>query len=546
MINFLKKYWLLILIIILAIFLRFYKLGSYPALNADEASNGYDAYSLIQTGMDQHGHSWPITFQSFNDYKPGLYVYIILPFVKVLGLNEWAVRIPNAAFGVLSVLIIYLLVMELFKDRKFALFSAIFLAISPWAIQFSRGGWEVNTSTFFILFGAYLFIMFVKLHKWQHLFLSILILVLSLYTYHAARVVIPLLGLSGILIYRKEIYVSANAKKIVLGIIFGILIILPLLKDLSSPGAISRVAGVGLFADQGPINRINEQRGEHGNVNSVLGKIIHNKVINYGLAFANNWTSHFNGEFLFMSGDSVERNKVPETGEMYLFDIIFLAVGFIFLSKKYDSGWKFVISWLIIAPVASALTFQSPNALRAENMVIPLTMISAFGLTAIIDLPKPLRRLRIAGYILIILVVCWNFGRYLDMYYLHMGQVYPYSSQYGLKELVIYVAQNQSKYKDIFVTERYDQPYILFLFYMKYPPQMFQFHHALTTRDEFGFSTVADFDKYHFGSIDFTALRNDHPGSLIIGTPEEIPASANIIKRIYGTNGFEYFDVVAN
>ena len=41
-------------------------------------------------------------------------------------------------------------------------------------------------------------------------------------------------------------------------------------------------------------------------------------------------------------------------------------------------------------------------------------------------------------------------------------------------------------------------------------------------------------------------MRTIYPNSLIIGTPEEIPDEANIIKRIYGTNGYEYFDVVEN
>src|SRR5258708_14650395 len=135
------KNWILVGIIVLAFVLRFYHLNSYPAFNADEASIGYDAYSLLQTGKDQHGNSWPIDFQSFNDYKPGLYVYIVLPFVKLLGLNEWAVRIPNAFIGVASVYVIYLLVKELFgKEREsLALVSALFLAISPWHIHFSRG-----------------------------------------------------------------------------------------------------------------------------------------------------------------------------------------------------------------------------------------------------------------------------------------------------------------------------------------------------------------------------------------------------------------------
>jgi len=573
----------LILIILLAFVLRFWRLNSYPALNADEAAIGYNAYSLIQTGLDEHGNLWPIHFQSFNDYKPGLYFYIVLPFVKVLGLNEWAVRIPGAFFGVLSVLVIYLLVKELFKDERFAIVSALFLAISPWHLQFSRGGWEVNTATFFVLTGLLFFFKSLKEtksgKKILKLVLSSVFLVASFYTYHAVRVVVPLLGLSILIIYGKTIFKDFKPYLIFVTVSFVLLI--PLAIDLLSPGALSRVAGVGLFADQGPLNRINEQRGEHGNIDSILGKVLHNKAVNYGLAFAENWASHFNGEFLFMSGDSVERNKVPETGEMYLFDIIFLGVGFIFISKKFDdsiqencerkltdelnadmsssktkgdpdskvvegchSSWKFIISWLLITPVASALTFQSPNALRAQNTVIPLIIISVFGFTTILSWLKDQKRWNLAGYALMFLLICWNLGRYLNMYYLHMSQVYPYSSQYGVKELVTYVSENQSKYKDIFVTERYDQPYILFLFYMKYAPQMFQFHHTLTTRDEFGFSTVADFDKYHFGSIDFSSIQNNYPESLIIGTPEEIPQSASIIKRIYGTNGFEYFDLV--
>ena len=80
----LKKFWrdklkvLFLLIIILSIFLRFYKIGSYPALNADEAALGYNAYSLLKTGMDEHGNRFPIHFQSFNDFKPGFYFYLVL------------------------------------------------------------------------------------------------------------------------------------------------------------------------------------------------------------------------------------------------------------------------------------------------------------------------------------------------------------------------------------------------------------------------------------------------------------------------------------
>jgi hypothetical protein len=132
------------------------------------------------------------------------------------------------------------------------------------------------------------------------------------------------------------------------------------------------------------------------------------------------------------------------------------------------------------------------------------------------------------------------------MYYVHMAKEYPYSSQYGLKQLVAYVNENKDKYQKIWVTDRYDQPYIMFLFYLKYPPQKFQGNHELTARDKYGFSTVADFDKFHFEAVNFDKIRPENPNTLIVGTDEEIPKEANVIKKIYGDNDYLYFEVVAN
>lgn len=541
---------LLILIIALAFLLRFYKLDVYPALNADEAAIGYNVYSLIQTGKDEHGNPWPIHFQSFNDYKPGLYFYIVLPFVKFIGLNEWSVRIPNAFLGVSTVLIIYLLVKEISKNERLSLIAALFLAISPWHIHFSRGGWEVNTATFFITLGV---LSFLKAKRYPKLFiLSLVSFVLSLYTYHAARIVAPLLGL-GLLISEWKT-VKSNSKIFLVSVGIALVLIIPLVRDLTKPDALSRAAGVGLFADQGPINRINEQRGEHASLTGIVPKLLHNKAVNYGLAFLENWGKHYWGEFLFLSGDDIQRDKVPETGVAYLTDLVFVFIGLVVIARKSKDlpasrqGWKIIVYWFFIAPIGAALTFQSPHALRAQNMVIPLIVISAVGANQLIELTTKLKMswLKYVGLIIIFVAVAWQFARYEHMYWLHLAKEYPFSSQYGVKELVNYVSENQEKYKDIYVTDRYDQPYILFLFYMKYPPQQFQENHTLTVRDEFGFSTVSNFSKYHFGIINFTRMKTGNPNSLIIGTSDEIPRESSIIKRIYGSNGYEYFDVVAD
>ena len=536
---------LLLLIVLMSLFLRFYRLDSYPALNADEAAIGYNAYSLIQTGRDEHGNPWPIHFQSFNDYKPGLYFYLVIPFVKSLGLNEWAVRIPGAVLGVATVLVLYFLVKEIFDDEKLALMSSFFLAISPWHIHFSRGGWEVNSATFFITTGVLFLIRAVKNPKIYNLAFAVLALTLSLYTYHAARVIVPLLVFGLLLTYWKE--VRENLKLYLLAGVVGLILIAPLVKDFSKGQMASRAAGVGLFADTGPLARIQEQRGEHLNYQGLAAKVLHNKAVNYGLAFAKNWLEHYEGNFLFVSGDVIQRNKVPETGQMYLLDIVFLLAGFVFIAKK-SKGWAPILIWLLVAPVGAALTFQSPHALRAQNMVIPLVIISAYGLISLSQALHSIFDKKVLNIIFVTFLVFIGIGyaRYLQMYWVHMAKEYPFSSQYGVKELVSYVEENKDKFKKVWVTDRYDQPYILFLFYTKYSPQKFQKEHALSPRDKYGFSTVRDFDKYHFEAIDFDRIRPDNPNTLIVGTDEEIHNEANIVKRIYGTNGYLYFEAVAN
>ena len=134
-----KFKFLLVFIISLSIFLRFYQLDKNPpSLYWEEVALGYDAYSIFKTGKDHHGNPWPlVAFESFGDWKPSLYFYATVPSIAVFGLNEWGVRFPSAFFGVLTVILTFLLVKELVGKRGgpkgrpiIALLSMFFLAIS--------------------------------------------------------------------------------------------------------------------------------------------------------------------------------------------------------------------------------------------------------------------------------------------------------------------------------------------------------------------------------------------------------------------------------
>jgi len=189
----------LIFIIILATVLRFYQLGQNPpSLNWDETAHGYNAYSILKTGRDEYGYRLPLSFRSFDDYKPPIYTYLVVPSIAAFGLNDFAVRFPSAALGVLTVIFTYFMVFELFKNRTIAFLSSLFLAISPWHLQFSRVAFETNSAIFWSVLGTWAFLKGIRakglrITAWMSL--TAIAFGVNLFMYHNARVFIPIFSI---------------------------------------------------------------------------------------------------------------------------------------------------------------------------------------------------------------------------------------------------------------------------------------------------------------------------------------------------------------
>jgi hypothetical protein len=60
------------------------------------------------------------------------------------------------------------------------------------------------------------------------------------------------------------------------------------------------------------------------------------------------------------------------------------------------------------------------------------------------------------------------------------------------------IEKEKNNYENIYVTNKYDQPYILYLFFSKYDPVKIQNQIKLTPKDKFGFSTVENIDNIYF------------------------------------------------
>lgn len=528
----------LIIILIFAILIRFVNINSFPAINADEAALGYNAYSLIQTGKDEHGISWPLHFKSFGDYKPGGYVYLAIPFVKFLGLTPLAVRLPNLILSVLTILFLFKLVFLLSKNNKLALITASVLTLSPWHIHFSRGAWESSAALSLIVIGTYFFFKSITEKFIKNFSIFVVLYVLSLYIYHSARLIAPLLALTLIILYFKNLI--KKLPQILIPILLGTILALPVMFSFLNNGGTARIGGVGLTADQGPINRANELINHHNNV-KLINRGIHNKRLLYLISWAQKYTSHFDLNFLGINGDEVPRSKVPEMGQIYLIELPFLLIGLIFLLKStiYNLRSKiFFIAFLLIAPIASSLTYQAPSALRALSLVIPLSILITLGIYSFFSL---ICKTKFINLILIVFILIYGYfiAYYFDAYFIHYEKRYSYAWEYGFDQLVPYLESQKNNYDQVYVTNKYDQPYILFLFFSKYPPEKIQSEIKLTTPDQYGFSTVLNYDKYHFEKINWDKLPSN---SLVVTSDEITPQEPiKIINFPNGQSGFKIY-----
>ena len=535
----LKKYLILLLIILLAVFLRFWNLSSNPpSLTWDEAAWGYNAYSLGTDGRDEFGRFLPLDYiESFGDFKPPMYAYLdVLP-IKIIGLNEFAVRLPSALLGALTVLVTYFLTKRIFWNSKekelLALLSSFFLAISPWHIMLSRAAFEANVATFFLAGGVFLFLKGVQERKW-YIVPAITFFVLSMYTFNTARIVAPLLVLFLGTAFRKQLI--ENKKQTLVAILIGILLILPTFRFLLSPQASLRFKEVNIFSDPGVITTANQQI-ENDN-NAFWSKILHNRRLGYALSYLRHYFDNLSPSFLFIKGDGNPKFSTQDVGQMYLWDIPFFIMGAFLIFKKRTGFWWIIPGWLLIGIIPAATARETPHALRIEATLPTFQIITAVGcaifLTEISNIKNKILNIRIKylALALCFLLLMINFLYYVRNYYVHYPYIYSGEWQYGYEESINYVKSVEKNYDNIYITNDLGRPYIYYLFYTKTDPKFFR-ENSIVKRDAFGFVTVEGFGRYKFLN---DSSQIEKGKNLFIKTPINVSSQVNVKKTFYLLN----------
>lgn len=339
----------LAIILIFTFILRVIYLNEIPnGFFTDEASNAYDAYSVLHTLKDQYGKFLPWYFKSANDYREGLYIYIMFPFIKIFGLNPLGARIISSIIGTLTVLVTYYLSKEIF-NQKVGLLSSLFLAIIPWHIHFSRVTFRAILVPFLFCLGLLFFIKSFKYPK--YLIVSSFTFAVSIYTYNSARLFIPLFLIGLVTIYWKHLWVNKNLT--IISFIIFLTIFFPQLIHQLSPEGMARANTVGIKTDISIVFR--------------------------------NYLSYFNPKFLFFEGDPSPRHTVNKVAGLFVFQLPLLILGIVSLTREINPYKSVILLWLVLYPIPAA--FISADSAVRTLVVTPLfSIISAYTIFKIIDI----------------------------------------------------------------------------------------------------------------------------------------------------------------
>jgi 4-amino-4-deoxy-L-arabinose transferase-like glycosyltransferase len=329
-----NRRWLLGAILALAAFLRLWQLTTAPpGLYLDEAMDGNNAREALETGRFQ-------VFYPEDNGREGLYVNAAALSLAIFGDQAWALRLPAAIFGVLTVWGIYLLGAEVVSIPA-GLLAAFFLATSFWHLVFSRIAFRAIAAPLFLVWALYLLLVAVRRRSVAWSVLAGAVYGLGFYTYPAYRIT-PLLVIA--------IWMSAQPRRQGRAAwsfaVAAAAVAAPLaLYFLAHPGTFwGRAEQVSVFDGPRPALEI---------------------ILNF-------WRTV---RMIFTRGDRNWRHNVAWRAELFWPVAQCAVVG------AWD-GWKrhrAILLWLALGMVPAVLATEAPHALRAILMLPAVCLLAALG-----------------------------------------------------------------------------------------------------------------------------------------------------------------------
>ena len=374
----LRKSWIILLgILLLGLVIRIYRITALP-MYGDELTMVYDTYSILKTGKDSTGKSFPLTFK-MGAGRPAGYIYASVPFVYLFGPTEWGIRSLSILSSLGIIVLMYFLGKKLFGE-KVGFVASFITSISLWDIYLARGGFEAHFALFLALLGIVSFI-YKKYILWA------ITWGLAIFTYPTFKLTLPLMFLA--LVWYEGIKNVVKDKIFIVAIIilalFGGLAARETFKGLSE----QRFLSINIFSDTNlrqQIIQLNNEERTLSTTPAILKSVFYNKPLQYFRTLLDNYSENLSVKFLYIRGDGNPRHNPGEWGMLYLIELPLLFIGIVNLWNKEKKSLALIIVWILITPLAT-MFINDAHGLRNALMLPPFILISSYALS---NLPKKL------------------------------------------------------------------------------------------------------------------------------------------------------------
>ncbi len=460
-------FWRWLAIIVLAgALVRFPALGTVPpGMHIDENSSGYDAYSILLTGRDQYGVSYPVFFEALGNWSSGIHIYLSVPVTMLFGFGKTQTRLPYPFFGIASIIMAGCLGQVLYGSRE-GLLAAALVAISPWDILASRtADAQSILLTVLIPLGLCLLISGAR-GRPGRLKAGLVIMALSLYGYGTARFFVPLLVIGFLAIYRHQL--QRNRRALALGLVCSTIVALPVytvflpytanrflqvnqigapvegglgvgpeMVDVETLSALRNVStGDGPYATErdfmmsfticdsidddlrdmclGKLKDPGESQWTPTALERALGKWTW--PLGFPLMVVGNYLTSLSPDFLFINGDPNPRHSPRGVGQLHVFEAPLLAVGLAALASGRKRRDKLLLLWLVLGPLPAAFTGEGgDHAFRLIVWLPALHLTSARGAAVLLSRRFPERHPILSS--LMAVVALLGIAVFLDVYF---------------------------------------------------------------------------------------------------------------------------------
>lgn len=517
---------LLIIVILLAAFFRFYQIDTNPkAMYGDGITLVYDAYSLYKTGHDQKGNPFPIVF-SLGGGRPGGYVYATVPFAALLGPTALASIMVSVLSGVGIVLLLYFLGRELFSEG-IGLAMAAVAALNPWNLSLSRGPFETHFALFLALGGVYCFIRGLKNEHW--FIFSGLSFGLAIQTYFTFALTVPLI-LVVLLLWSRKFYSLKIRRSVLIALLALVATSLILtVYMMVSRGREDRFGIINAFTNpelRGAISTKVKSDRLLDSLPAPISNALHMPQTELIATLAQNYFANFSSSFLFLNGDGQPRHNPAGMGEFFWVDVVLMVFGIVYLFKRKRPVLILLSAWVLIAPISTSLV-GSAHALRSSFLLPPLVILIGIGLWRLLTTSS--QRLNLAVLISLAIIFLIQFIYFFDKFYFVAPQKHARLWSYPAKEASFLAERNRSKFDLVILSNDIDNMEFAYPAYMRLDPN-------LVIEQNQNPAKIGEYSFFKYGNVYIGSLPNsrlkqfiqDLPGSVLyIGAPKQEPYMEN-------------------